>query len=585
MSSHIDIVNCISDVYCYHTKELAYSKLVEVLDKDGVLRYSEIFESSRVRMVLLYSFLFKSFFGCLPSKFIVSKCLDLNETSTEYGDVLSALSKVVTILGFISTFKENRYVEEFNAFRDLKIKDAHVVKRYILEYLAFRYNTAVPVSTSGTLLTLFKTLDKKQLSSGSGTVSCPLTGKMIAIPDHDDTNCTIIDQLSWIIYTNNYVLRQLIYHGEHILILVPLDVSNICAHLSKKRNKYTIITETSVQENIWSVDSIYFPLLSNVVPKALIKEVVTIDEAFIKEKLYLDIPLSSLASCVIEHAIDDYLSKIPIMYNKYIYQLFSQTICSSSNPLDKLASKGTNPKNAVVLIDNRANVLSYISCIVTAANLKQDMWHLVIFTSKTAASFYKTMFQTHNQVTILDTIERLNCPVGSFNIEDYNFVMKDSQIWKTLKEMGFLNALIIQDDGMLVRPGIERLFLDQYDYVGAPWSHQEELVKLGNPMLVGNGGLSLRNVEMHYNITSNDTMNEKMKLFNNNLQPIPEDVYFAGRIYGMQGRIPSTEKASLFSSEIILNENSIGFHKPWPYHPQQKVEEFFRVVSNKSWDT
>ena len=566
-----DIVNCISDVYCYHTKELAYSELLQVL-QDGVLRYNDIFMSCRVHLVLLYSFLFKSFFGCLPSKLIVSKCLDMNKTSLVYDDVVSALSKVVTILTFNPAFKDGRYLEQFNTFKT-RLKDAHVVKHYILEHLAFRYRTSVPESNSGTLLTFFKSLDMTQLCV-PGYCQCPFTGKTVDINSNGDTSCTIFDQLSWIIYTNNYVLRTLIYHGEHVLILVPVALSNICAHLSKKRNKYAIITETAIQDNVWSVDPVYFSLLPEVVPKAIIKEVIVIDEAFIKKELHLDLPLQSLPFSIIEQAIDDYLVRIPIMHNKYIYRLYSQ-VMSGCHPMGKLASKGAC-SNAIVLIDNRANALSYISCVITAANLRQDTWHLVIFTSKTAASFYNNLFQKDEKVTILDTLERLNCPVGSFNIEDYNFVMKDSEIWKTLKDMGFKNALIIQDDGMLVRPGIEHMFLDQYDYVGAPWSHQEELVKLGNPMLVGNGGLSLRNVDMHYQITSIDTMDTKMMLFNNDLQPIPEDVYFAGRIYNIKGRIPNTEKASLFSSEIILNPDSIGFHKPWPYHPLQKVDEFFK---------
>ena len=134
---------------------------------------------------------------------------------------------------------------------------------------------------------------------------------------------------------------------------------------------------------------------------------------------------------------------------------------------------------------------------------------------------------------------------------------------------------------MLVRPGLEDLFLNDYDYVGAPWIYGEankQLLTMANPQLVGNGGFSLRNVKMHLEIARTTSAAKKLELFNHNLQPIPEDVFFAGQIYTRGGRIHDHKNAQLFSSEEVVNLDSIGFHKPWAYNWTMTCEFFKRLL-------
>ena len=57
-------------------------------------------------------------------------------------------------------------------------------------------------------------------------------------------------------------------------------------------------------------------------------------------------------------------------------------------------------------------------------------------------------------------------------------------------------ALVVQHDGYVVRPEKwDDAFL-QYDYIGAPWPEGAHFTKNGTPVLVGNGGFSLRSKKM-----------------------------------------------------------------------------------------
>lgn len=65
-------------------------------------------------------------------------------------------------------------------------------------------------------------------------------------------------------------------------------------------------------------------------------------------------------------------------------------------------------------------------------------------------------------------------------------------IFNLHKRFSTQRVLIIQNDGILVNPGIDRFF--NYDYIGAPWPERCVITKRISyeKICVGNGGLSLR---------------------------------------------------------------------------------------------
>jgi len=289
-------------------------------------------------------------------------------------------------------------------------------------------------------------------------------------------------------------------------------------------------------------------------------------------------PVISADSPLIKHGTKDLINIFSRFYKDppdvgmpaYAHVLSKIVRYAIANKLDPTKLQ-TSPaaKNCVLVIDNRENFMSVLSACITFNNLKPKEWNLCIMTSEKAAQYYKTMFCNSDIVYI--TLDKLNKDV--FDLDDYNDLLKDHDTWKYLE--GFDNVLTIQDDGMLMRPGIEDKFLNKYDYVGAPWADADfnnELVTVGNPMMVGNGGLSLRNVKMLLDITRQEKGNP-ISLFNKDLQPIPEDVFFAHHVYKRNGRIPERALATEFATEQVFNPTSLGFHKPWVYMPFDNVDK------------
>ena len=130
-------------------------------------------------------------------------------------------------------------------------------------------------------------------------------------------------------------------------------------------------------------------------------------------------------------------------------------------------------------------------------------------------------------------------------------------------------VVIIQVDGIVVNPGIER-FIGKYDYVGAPWPghcHWKDWFpypKYG----VGNGGFCLR---------SKRICEQAAKAYNAFWRYLPynwllgDDVFycktmpFFSRYWRQNFRFPSREDALRFSVEHIpkdvhLTKKPIGFH-------------------------
>jgi hypothetical protein len=181
------------------------------------------------------------------------------------------------------------------------------------------------------------------------------------------------------------------------------------------------------------------------------------------------------------------------------------------------------------------------------------------------------------RIVVLDEL------TGTFDIEAYNSLLKNPAFWAHLDLSQ--HVLIVQDDGMLVRRGLEddpENFM-QYDYVGAPWLDGLAIsaeLKRKIPTLVGNGGISLRRASVMRDICTS-AATQGRGLFNNRLQPIPEDVYFAAEVCrrGGDGVCP-THVASKFAFEEIPPTESqrspLGFHKPWAYMDVTHVAAFFQ---------
>lgn len=266
------------------------------------------------------------------------------------------------------------------------------------------------------------------------------------------------------------------------------------------------------------------------------------------------------------------------------------------------APKKRKRTSCVLMIDSRSNPLSALSVSLALANLRRDAWAAVVVTTHAAREYYEACLRPI--VTALLTVPGDTCVPGDepekllhflvpdamvtssngFTRDAYNELLKSPGLWREILEMGFTEVLTVQDDGFLLRPGLEASYGGQrYGYVGAPWrqcAENAELATLANPELVGNGGFSLRNVSAVLSACLEHAGHGR-SLFLDDTQPLPEDVFFANTVREYMPvcpRAPSTR----FSVEQEPCLEALGVHRFWAYLSPDYVRAHCEGVLNES---
>jgi hypothetical protein len=188
---------------------------------------------------------------------------------------------------------------------------------------------------------------------------------------------------------------------------------------------------------------------------------------------------------------------------------------------------------------------------------------------------YTVICGNSNHEIITDICSKISSSINIIKVNVDN--MLPSQYSKFLTSLSFWNMLhgekilIYQEDSILFHKNIEPFL--HYDYIGAPFPKYQN----DTPNSVGNGGFSLRSKSIMIKILN--TINVKQTTFNSctleymdkqKLSFPPEDVYYSKNAQELAiGNIADHETATLFSSESIFNEDSLGGHKFW--------------ISNSNW--
>jgi hypothetical protein len=248
-------------------------------------------------------------------------------------------------------------------------------------------------------------------------------------------------------------------------------------------------------------------------------------------------------------------------------EFLSRYLCQHKEAILNAFAPRSGAPNAVVLIDTRDNIMSVISMLITFSNLRRNAWDAVIVCKERNRTFYEGFLGS--------ACKFVKAPNGAFSIDNYNTMLKSAAFWRELAH--FERVLIIQDDGMLVRQGLEEASYFDRDFVGAPWDigyPGNDVVSVATGgKLVGNGGLSLRRPRVMERVCLEHGHQAKT-LHIDLMQQEPEDVFFARLVPNPA----TTTEAALFSSEELLNGSSLGFHKPWVYHSWEKIEDFFNAL-------
>ena len=347
-------------------------------------------------------------------------------------------------------------------------------------------------------------------------------------------------------------------------------------HITLSNKKYPDIKNLAILKH----QSIYYllhPIIENTDPQKYEYD------RYISENKEIE----KINTCMVYNLIDSAQKNYEKKFLKVLWENYFKTACPIktinirnnyilylnflARYFDKIKNKPIKTNSfsdyTLVLVDNRENILSIIAIMITLANL-DDKWDCIVFTSRKAKTFYKKHLEHHARIIHLEELD-----VPKFHIDVYNNVMTNPKTWEYLKN--YNKCLVIQDDGIVVSKGIEKFM--NYDYIGSPWRDTPDndyLKKNIATNLVGNGGLSVRSV-MYMKIISENFNKYKNILFFNNFLNMPEDVFYSKWTRFLECKLPTRNVASEFSSEQIINLNSIGFHNIHRYHHPNDVYNFF----------
>jgi len=278
------------------------------------------------------------------------------------------------------------------------------------------------------------------------------------------------------------------------------------------------------------------------------------------------------------------LSNNIVLYVSFLSLYIDTHYVDMTDILKNVEIKEHECKNTVVLVDNRFNWLSVLSCIISMYNLwKNKMyWKLKIYTNTSNVDKYKNTLDKYFQNYVkVEKLDELDCEL--FHLETYNTIMKNPQFWNKLKQEKVEKCLIIQDDGVLVNGKTFETYM-HYDYVGAPWVDQPDnlyIRKHINPEMVGNGGFSLRDVAKMQEVCQTFEK-EKHDLFFFDINEIPEDIYFVKYLLKIGANVPPKHIAKHFAIEQEPYEDDVcGFHKFWNYHRCNDVQNIFEKLLQK----
>lgn len=180
--------------------------------------------------------------------------------------------------------------------------------------------------------------------------------------------------------------------------------------------------------------------------------------------------------------------------------------------------------------------------------LDTTQWCMQLFLTQNCIEKYQALTERLD-----NNIQIILLPVEITSAQEYSNILMLENFWKQFEN--FKNVLIFQLDTMIFQYGIEKYL--QYDYVGAPWAENV----FGKIFQVGNGGLSLRNVQATLTcLTSTNRILIPYKYVEDKY--CPEDVFLAFAMIQLGLKIAPVNTAKLFSIETVEHHlNPIGSHQ------------------------
>jgi hypothetical protein len=240
----------------------------------------------------------------------------------------------------------------------------------------------------------------------------------------------------------------------------------------------------------------------------------------------------------------------------------------------KFATATPSTQLEIVLIELTPNPVNYIGnvlCNIANVYGGTDVALSFVFAHDNAHLMSAFRAFSHWNIRFIPVV----APPPEKRYDWYSQMLTSEWFWEYFESR---YVLITQADVMIIRP-IER-FWYQFDYVGGPWyeplfrqDHEQEFLGAGGNFsqpLVGNGGYSLRNVQMMKDIVKSES-NDKNLL---------EDLFFSIMTY-RHGNLPPYALSFNFSVEAYARdiEHNVptGIHKLYIYDVFEKSGEVLRA--------
>lgn len=194
-------------------------------------------------------------------------------------------------------------------------------------------------------------------------------------------------------------------------------------------------------------------------------------------------------------------------------------------------------------------------CIKNTIQKLGDNWgHIIVCTNNNINEINKINKEINNKLQIIN--------LGDFKIcrNTYNNLCLDLNFWN---KIDCEKVLIYQSDTFIFKQ-FDDIFLN-YDYIGAPWGpslHSDEIKnEVGIDLYIGNGGLSLRSVNVMKDILKNNDILKNI-FHNSDCENLYEDLYFSLYVT-KKYKIAPLNIAKHFSYEHIHEDNTFGCHQPY----------------------
>ena len=234
--------------------------------------------------------------------------------------------------------------------------------------------------------------------------------------------------------------------------------------------------------------------------------------------------------------------------------------------VERMARVRSSPgsRSTVFFVDNRDCPATAISVLITMTNLAPGSWSVTGMMTDESARYFESVIGHMG----IDHIPMKGFRTPNHTIEQYNRLMKSPSTWRALSDVAD-RALCVQSDGLIVRPGLESHEAMKREYTGAPWLAHPYLQDATRGNLVGNGGLSMRDVGAMVRACEDESAPRVYPMAP--FMSEAEDVFFSRRIRDVCGH----SAARAFSMEQVAFPACLGYHKFWPYHRVGFTVAFF----------